>query len=174
MKAAIALLDRVSAVICLLAAWCAMVIMGAIVALILTEVILRSFFATSTHITEEYVGYGLGTMIFLGMGHALRQGGLVRVDLLLQRMNAAVRRVTEIALCLVTLGVMGFVMRYFLITMTRNFERGTISMTRAATPVWIPEAIMLTGMVIFCFALTIYCLRLLAGSPMIETSEQVE
>lgn len=174
MRRAIDILDRIAGMIALVAAWTGILIMVSINLLILTEVVLRSFFGKSTQIVEEFVGYGLGAMIFLGLGHALRSGALVRVDLVVSRLSDVVRRWLEVVLCLVTLAVMGFVMNYFLFSVQRNFARGTISMSRAATPMWIPEAIILLGMAIFSFALLVYCARLCMGAAPVNESGRTE
>lgn len=160
-------LDRAAWVLALLAAWAAAGTMIAITGLILTEIVLRSFFATSTQILEEYVGYGLGAMVFLGLAHGLREGALVRVDVVLGRLGSDVRRWLEVVLCAITLAIMAFLLRYIGVGTWRNYERGTISMTLAATPVWIPEAVILAGMGIFTLTLSVYMLRLLAGGNVI-------
>lgn len=170
MKAVVGLLDRVTGVIALVSAWAAMAIMLGITLLILAEVVLRSFFRSSTQILEEFVGYGLGAMIFLGLAQALRAGSLVRVDIVLGRLGPVWRRWVEMALCCVTIGVMLFLIRFLYISVERSYLRGTISMTRAATPVWIPEALILLGMGIFTFTLVVYLLRLMVGGPLVPDS----
>lgn len=162
------LLDRISAGVALVAAQLAAAILFAVTCLILTEIVLRSAFSTSTHIVEEYVAYGLGTMIFLALGHALRSGALVRVDILLGRLGPKVRRTLEIAACVTTLIVMSFVVYYLAIRVGRDFSRGTISMTKAATLMWIPHFIVCAGMVIFMFQVLVYMIGLLLGRPLIQ------
>ena len=168
------IVDRVAAAIALVAGWAAAAIMVAITLHILTEIVLRSFFGRSTQLVEEYVAYGLGAMIFLGLGHSLREGSLVRVDLLLGRLRPKTRRLFEIGACLVTIGVMLFLMRFFLFGVQRAYTAGTISMTRAATPMWIPEAIILLGMAIFTLQIGIYLVRIAVGGPLIEEKGRVE
>ncbi|WP_202913407.1 TRAP transporter small permease subunit [Acuticoccus sediminis] len=170
MKAVVDVLDRIAGALALVAAWCAAAIMVFITGHILTEIVLRSFFGTSTQVLEEFVGYGLGAMVFLALGHALRQGKLVRVDIVLGKLPSRARRALEVVLCLVTLAVMAFVMKYFWISVSRNYQRGTISMTTAATPMWIPEAVIFAGMGIFWLTLAVYALRLLVGGALIEES----
>lgn len=170
MRPIVAALDRASAWVALIAAWTSVAIMTGIATLILIEITLRSFFATSTQILEEFVGYGLGAMVFLGLAHALRVGGLVRVDILLGRLGRVARRLVEIMVCVVTLATMGFVIRYFAISVSRDFERGTISMTTAGTPIWIPNGVILLGMTIFVLTLAIYLLRLATGGPLVTES----
>jgi TRAP-type C4-dicarboxylate transport system permease small subunit len=166
--------DRVAAGIALAAAWLAAAIMAGFCGLILLEVLLRSFFGQSTQILEEYVGYGLGTMVFLGLGHTLREGALVRVDLLIGALSPAVRRAFEIAICAVTLVVVGFVIHAFSVGVGRNLRNGTISMTPAATPLWVPEGLVLLGMVLFALQLIVYLVRLCAGGPVIRDTGRVD
>jgi len=170
----IAAIDRLAAALAVAGAWAGAAILASVTALILLEIVLRSFFGRSTQILEEYVGYGLGAMIFLGLGHALRQGALVRVDLLLGALGPMTRRIFEILVCTVTLPVMLFLMNYFLISVQRNYRQGTISMTVAATPIWIPEAIVLTGMAIFTLQVVVYALRLIAGGPLVEDLGRID
>ena len=163
------LVDRISALVARAAAQAAALVLLSITVLILIEITLRSFFGRSTQITEEYVAYGLGTMVFLGLGHALRAGALVRVDLLLGRLGPAARRFFEIATCGVTLCVMSFVLYYLSVRVGRDFAGGTISMTRAATPMWIPHAIVAFGMGIFMLQVLVYMIgQCLGATPMKE------
>jgi TRAP-type C4-dicarboxylate transport system permease small subunit len=168
------MLFRVSAAISLAAGWVAALIMVGMTGLILTEIVLRSFFARSTHIVEEYVGYGLMTMIFLGLGHSLERGNLIRVDLVVDRLPHGARRALEVAIALVALAVVGFVAQYVWISMARKLELGTVSMTTAATPLWIPEAIVITGLAVFALQLVAYALRLLTGGALVDESASFE
>lgn len=174
LRRVLAALDRGAGWIALAGGWAAALIMVGIVLHVLTEVVMRSFFGRSTQVLEEFVGYGLGAMIFLGLGHALREGALVRVDILLGRLRPAARRATEVFACLVTLAVMWFVMRFFLFGVLRHHANETISMTRAATPLWIPEAVVLLGMAIFTLQVAVYLLRLLAGGPLLPDSQRTD
>jgi TRAP-type C4-dicarboxylate transport system permease small subunit len=165
---AFGILDRISARVALAAAQVAVAILVAVTCLILTEIVLRSFFDTSTHILEEYVAYGLGTMVFLGLAQAMREGALVRVDLVLGRLTPGARRWFEIVTCVTTLLVMSFVIYFIFIRVGRDFTRGTISMTRAATPIWIPQAIVALGMLIFMFQVLVYLISLAMRGPIIK------
>lgn len=168
------LVERLSGLLSLLAAQIAVVILVSVTALILTEIVLRSFFATSTNIVEEYVAYGLGTMVFLGLGQAMRSGSLVRVDIVLGKLGPATRRKVEIAACVAALIVMSFVLYYLSIRIGRDFARGTISMTKAATKMWIPNAIVATGMGIFMLQVLVYGIGLCFGRPLIRDEGAIE
>ena len=168
-------LYRASAGLSLVAGWLAALIMLGMTLHILTEIVLRSFFDTSTHLVEEYVGYGLKTMIFLGLGHALERGNLVRVDLMLDRLGSgALRCGMEIAICVTSLCALAFILHYAWFSMARRYEMGTVSMTLAATPLWIPEAIVVVGMVVFGIQLAAYAFRIAAGGPLIDDRQSLD
>lgn len=167
-------LDRISAALSLFAARVAAVILVGVTGLILTEIVLRSFFARSTHIVEEYVAYGLGTMIFLGLAEAMRIGALVRVDVVLGKLRPTARRWVEIGACAVTLAVMSFVVYYLSQRVGRDFARGTISMTKAATPMWIPNAVVCAGMAIFMLQVLVYMLGLFGRGKLIKDQGSIE
>ncbi|GGA81042.1 hypothetical protein GCM10011385_39120 [Nitratireductor aestuarii] len=168
------LVERLSGLLSLLAAQVAVVILVSVTALILTEIVLRSFFATSTNIVEEYVAYGLGTMVFLGLGQAMRSGSLVRVDIVLGKLGPASRRCVEITACVAALIVMSFVLYYLSIRIGRDFSRGTISMTKAATKMWIPNAIVATGMAIFMLQVLVYGIGLCFGRRLIRDEGAID
>lgn len=167
-------LDRISAALSLFAARVAAVILVGVTGLILTEIVLRSFFARSTHIVEEYVAYGLGTMIFLGLAEAMRIGALVRVDVVLGKLRPTARRWVEIGACAVTLVVMSFVVYYLSQRVGRDFARGTISMTKAATPMWIPNAVVCAGMAIFMLQVLVYMIGLFGRGKLIKDQGSIE
>ena len=72
---------------------------------ILLEIVLRSFFASSTFVLDEFVGYGVAAMTFLSLGYALETDSLIRVQLLLGRSAPPVRRGLEILAAGLTLAL---------------------------------------------------------------------
>lgn len=159
----VAALDRAVGLLAFAGACLGVLIMFGITGLILTEIAVRAVWNSSTHVVEEYVSYGLGAMIFLALGHALRAGALVRVDLVVGRLSAAVRRWLEVGLALTSAGVVGFLMHFLWISVARLYARGTLSVTMSRTPLWMPEALMLLGMGIFVLTAAVYALRVAAG-----------
>lgn len=164
-------LEKVSRWIAAVAAWIAVAITIGITCLILLEIILRSFFGESTHIAHEYVGYGLGAIVFLGLGHCLSQGGLIRVDILMAKLSSGVRRAFEIAISVATLATMVYLMRFFWDSVLRHVERGSTSPSVAETPLWIPEAVILAGMAVFTLQVLAYTLNLAAGGAIVDARD---
>jgi TRAP-type C4-dicarboxylate transport system permease small subunit len=165
--AAVGLLARLAA----LAA--ALVLMG-MAGLILVEIVLRSAFARSTHITEEFVGYGMASIVFLAFAQALRDGTLIRVDLVLGRLPGRARQVVEIVIAAITLAAMLFVLRFVWASFGRYWRTGAISWSFAQVPLWIPQVIVVVGIAIFCLQLAAYLLRLLTGGPPLQDRASLE
>mgnify|MGYP003652418058 CR=1 FL=1 len=166
-------IDRAAAVLATaggVVAACTLVLMTAHVVI---EVILRGAFSTSTFALDEYVGYGTAAMTFLGAGYALQEGALIRVNIVLGRLdqNSRSRRILEIFAVVMTFAVMALLHWYFLVSVLRNFSRGTVSETVAATPLWIPEAAVTAGITILLLRLSAYLLLVATGGPVIEDGQ---
>src|SRR3546814_752943 len=166
-------LQQASRLISATAAWVAVAIMIGITCLILLEIFLRSFLAMSTHIAHEFVGYGLGAIVFLGLGHCLIQGGLIRVDLLVGLLPPGLRRAFEITISVITLAVMVYLMNFFWGSILRHIKRGTTSAGISETPLWIPEALIFAGMVVFTLQVLAYTMHLVAGGAIVDAREDV-
>lgn len=127
------------------------------------EMVLRSFFDRSTFVLDEFVGYQVAALAFLGLGYALERGALLRVALLQRALGHRVRRGVELAVVLVTLAMMVFMGYYYFLALETAIARGTTSNTVAATPLWIPMSVLFAGMVVFCVQLLAYAIRILSG-----------
>lgn len=126
---------------------------------ILLEIVLRSFFASSTFVLDEFVGYGVAAMTFLALGYALEEGALIRVQLLLARSSPRARRGLEILSAGLTLALSLFLIAYFWKSVSRNWSRGAVSQSIAEVPLWLPEGLVLLGLVLFALQLLAYLLR---------------
>jgi TRAP-type C4-dicarboxylate transport system permease small subunit len=127
---------------------------------VLLEIVLRSFFASSTFVLDEFVGYGVAAMTFLTLGYALEEGSLIRVQLLLTRSPAPARRGLEIVGAGLTLAMSLFLIAYFWKSVSRNWSRGAVSQSIAEVPLWLPEGLVLLGMVLFALQLFAHLVRL--------------
>lgn len=147
----------------------AMVIMVLMFCHIIVEISLRTLFDSSTHVLDEFVGYGIAAMTFLAMGRALSQQVLIRVTLLLDTVRFAALRVgMQLACLLLTAGLASYLAVQFWTSAVRNFRRGATSETMAEVPLWIPESLLLLGLGIFVLQLLSGVMSLLAGLPQAE------
>lgn len=119
---------------------------------ILLEIALR-FLGTSTFVLDEFVGYAVATMTFLGLGYALDHGALVRVNVLLDRIPSRLHWLPELVCSLLSLGAFAWLAWFWAKNVLRSYQRGTVSETLAETPLWLPEGMVLVGMLLLCFSL---------------------
>jgi len=163
-------LDRASAVLAKAAACLAGFLLVAMIVHVILEILLRGLFATSTFALDEFVGYGVAAVTFLAAGYAFQDGAFIRVSFLLQaagRRRPALLRAVESLCATVAAACLWFVAWYFARSVLRHLERGTLSETVAQVPLWIPEGLMLVGLVVLSLRISLYLLRLLCGGPLL-------
>jgi len=158
------IIDRIARFLSTASAVAAGLVLMAMIVHILAEIVLRSFFESTTYVLEEMVGYGIAAMSFLGLGYALNEGALIRMNLVLVKLgDTLMRRVVELV-CIIAAGTFTCIAAwYFYVNAVRDFVRGHVSETLSETPLWLPPSIMLVGMIIFVFQLMTYLLRVLTG-----------
>ncbi len=166
-------MDRISTFsnrLALFGAYLAGALLVAMIGHILVEIVLRSFFAASTYVLDEFVGYGVAAMTFLAAGHTLRSGVFIRVNIVLDRLPAegGLRRGMEVFCAVVTLLAIALLVQFFWISVSRHYTRGSVSETIAEVPLWIPEGLVLIGLGILCIQLLTYAVELIAARPLIE------
>ncbi|MFV0336138.1 MAG: TRAP transporter small permease subunit [Tropicimonas sp.] len=121
---------------------------------ILLEILLRALFRTSTFVMDEFVGYEVAAMTFLGLGSALDHKVLLRLNALLIRLRGRARAAVEILNASLTLTIFGFLLYYLVKLAMRNYARGTTSISVLEVPVWLPQAVIIAGLSVFCLQLT--------------------
>lgn len=136
---------------------------------ILVEIFLRFFFSTSTYVLDEFVGYGVAAMTFLALGYTFEHNVLIRVNFILGRIRTdGLKKTVEIGCVSATLIVTLFIAKYFWLSVSRNYVRGSTSETIAQVPLWIPEALIFAGLAIFSAQMLAYILRLLCGQQLMS------
>ena len=163
-------LDSFSDLLGRIAATIAAVILVLITLHVLLEIVLRNLFGTSTYVLDEMVGYGVGAMTFLAMAHTFRRGEMIRVHLLIARLQGRWRVAVEFACTALTLAGFLLVLLYFGRSVLRNWRENTVSASIAEVPQWVPESLLVLGLSIFCLQLITYLARLLAGGDVIAGS----
>lgn len=153
------------------AAYLSAAIVVAMFLLICLEIMLRTFFGTSTYAADELVGYGVGIAAFFALGDSLESRALIRVCLITEKLNATWRRIFEIfsVACLAALWLIPMYM--FALSIQRAYTRGYTSDSGLDTPLWIPQLILLVGLTIFLLHLLSYLLRLLSGEMPLDAKE---
>ncbi len=152
------------------------VVIVAMALLILVEIVLRSFFASSTYVMDELIGYGIAATSFLALGQSLAKGTLLRMNLLIGAVNPESRFRTAIEIFCALCGMIGAgtALFYFARNVIRSYERGYVSETIARVPLWLPELFMVVGLAIFLVQLLSYFARIVSGQVDMSTANEAD
>ncbi|MBM6552090.1 TRAP transporter small permease subunit [Marinomonas ostreistagni] len=139
---------------------------------ILLEIVLR-LFGTSTYVLDEFVGYAVATLTFLGLGYSLERGGLIRVGLIIERLPVSKRWLFDLFAYLVSLAMFSWLFSYWQTNVWRSYKRGITSESIMETPLWIPQGLVLVGLGLLCFTLLTHALILLFRQQSPELKQDV-
>jgi TRAP-type C4-dicarboxylate transport system permease small subunit len=132
-----------------LAVWISAALLVYIVCHISVEIVLRSFFATSTFSMDEFVGYAIGSMTFLSLAHTFRHRKHIRVSILQSFIKGRAAIAIELICIAFTFGITLFLARYIWRALARDFTRGTVSPTLTETPIWLIDSAIFIGLILF-------------------------
>lgn len=127
--------------------------------LICAEVICRSVLGFSLMFTDEIAGYLLVGLVFLGMPVALANGALFRVELVLARVPVRARAWLELLFDLASLAVTLVLLRELWRFVLDSWQRGVRAPTVLATPLYIPQSLMVLGMATLACVLLLHVAR---------------
>ena len=122
----------------------------AISILIGVEVLLRKFLNVSTGGADELSGYALAISSSWALGFTVIRRAHIRIDAIYTRMSSGFRA------CLDCLGIMCLTVFAFILTfyccqlLLDTIDLGARSNTTLGTPLWIPQTLWISGLVLFC------------------------
>jgi TRAP-type C4-dicarboxylate transport system permease small subunit len=167
-------LSRVAAALSAVGAVLAGLVFVLMSLLVVTEVLLRAISGRSTLVATEFSGYALATMIYLSLGFTFRSGAHIRITFLNDRLPVAGRRWLDFVLSAFAAATVAYAVRAVLEMATTSFRRGTVAYTVAETPLYIPQAIILVGLIVLLVQLVAHAVALLAGERASPPAERVE
>ena len=101
----------------------------------------------------DFTGFFLAAASFLALAQTLRQGGHIRVTLVISHLPPGLRHILEIWCLMLTSGVTVYFSWYTFSLVHESFIYNDLSPGMVAVPLWIPQAAMLLGLVILAIAL---------------------
>ena len=156
MRQIILIIDRLSDLLAKISA----LVLGLMTVLILLEIFLWNVFQKTTLIADEYSAYGLAALVFLGCGYTLKEKGHIRIELVLNRLPGRLSQGLKfVAGCISTL-LLGYI-TWELGRMTFSaWHYGSTSGTLTATPLWIPQSLVVIGAGMFTLQMAVETLKL--------------
>lgn len=113
----------------------------------------------------DFTGFFLAAATFLALAYALREGGHIRVTLLLIRLSARTQRGFEIVVVAIALAMSAFASWYTIMLVYESFEYGDRSSGMVSVPLWLPQLPVAFGLIILTIALLDELIGLLRGLP---------
>ena len=140
--------------------------------MITADVVMRRVLGMSTWGADEFSYYALAISSTWAFAHAMLVKAHIRIDMVTMRLSWPLRSASNI----VALLAMGFLALAacgaILEDVERAWSRGTTSLTRMETPLWVPQGLWLAGFVFFALSVGLLLLRVIAALA-IERSHEV-
>ncbi|WP_052341125.1 TRAP transporter small permease subunit [Salinarimonas rosea] len=158
----VALLARVNRAIAVV---CGVVLLAAML-LILAEIVLRQLAGHGIGGADEISGYVMAGIAAWGFSYALVERAHVRIDVLTGRLPAPGRALFDLLALAALAAVAGTVTAYGWRVLETTLARGSRANTPLETPLWIPQAIWLSGwawLTLVAALLTLATAALIAG-----------
>ncbi|MFA5488229.1 MAG: TRAP transporter small permease [Candidimonas sp.] len=129
---------------------------------VVASILGRQFGALNIIGIDAYAGYAMATCGFLGMAYTLREGGHIRVVMLLQALGTGQRRRwVELPALAISVVLVGLLCYYSIEQAWESYQYMDISINNDATPLWIPQIAMAVGNTIFFVATVDQCIQAL-------------
>lgn len=101
----------------------------------------------------DFTGFFLAAASFLALAYTLKQGGHIRVSLVISHLNPLLRHLVEIW-CIVLAAAVSIYFTWYTFSLTReSFIYNDLSPGMVAIPIWIPQTAMLIGLAVLSIAL---------------------
>lgn len=151
--------------LCEWAVYAACACLALLVLVLSIEIVARAFSSESPFSTWEYAGYLQAALVMLGAGYALRSGGHIRVNLVLAHLGKTSSRAFDILCSLVGLAVMAFICWALFDLFWNSVQSGRRSYFVSATPLWIPQVVLVLGSLLLALQFAARILKVLLGLP---------
>ena len=117
-------------------------------ALILAEVVARAQ-ARSFSFSWEFSRYAMAATFALAAGPAIRTGFHVRISLLSDSLPPKLARWLDMAANIAALVIVALMVQAMWVKSGKSFDRNILATTVSKTPLWLPQAMVLYGLVQF-------------------------
>lgn len=125
--------------------WTSAICMIGMVVLILAEVVVRGVFNLTTEHSDELVGYLLVGISFLSLALCQSRGAFHRVEMVQMRLGPRGQAISTLIFDILSFAYIALTNWYFIQFVMSSYRREAMASTVLATPLWIPESVMVVG-----------------------------
>lgn len=94
----------------------------------------------------DIAGYSMAASSFMALAYTLREGGHIRVSLLVSNLGRRARRITEGAGLSLALSITTFFTIYLILLVLESHHYGDVSSGIVPIPIWIPQCFLAFGL----------------------------
>ncbi|RXJ74536.1 C4-dicarboxylate ABC transporter permease [Veronia nyctiphanis] len=153
-----------------LSGFCIIVIM----LLILAQIIGR-LFGFIVPSAEDFSGYALAASTFFGLAYTFREGGHIRVNLLIQRLPETLQTPLEVIVLAMAFILLTFTSYYCTYMVWESYDFEEVTHGYIPIPLWIPQVPLAVGMIAFTLAVLDSLIEAIQGkTPHYKKVEQEE
>lgn len=125
------------------------VLMLFIVALIFVEIVLRTFFHTSTFIADEYSAYFFVGVVMMGLSYTFSENGHIKITVITSRMPKKIEFILECISLITILTILIFLIYHSALMVYDGYILDMRADTVAETKLFIPQIFMVLGFIVF-------------------------
>lgn len=134
-----------------------------LIALMILAQIIGRWIGVIVPSTEDFAGYFLASSSFLALAYTFKQGGHIRVTLLVRHCKGRTRKLFLMFALAVLALVIGYGAYYASALVIESWQFGEMSQGYIAVPIWIPQTSMAIGLIVFFVALLDELILVLRG-----------
>lgn len=149
--------------LCRASAWLAAIALAVMGLLGMVEILSRWWFNHSLQFAFEYSAYMLAFIMFGGSAWALKEGGHIRVNLIMQPLGPVARRAVDMVATVFALGISTYLSIASVRFTARTYELGSVSYFPSETPLAWPQTAFTFGLCLLTLALLARLIRLVIG-----------
>lgn len=135
------------------------IFMGLIVLLIMAEIVLRTFFGTSTLIASEYSGYFLVAVVIFGFAYTFRENAHIRITLVYSSLGREGRRIVDILVGISSAAIVGYLFWYSTQMVMESYELEMAADSVSETLLWKPQLVIPLGLALFFLQIVAFIVR---------------
>lgn len=113
----------------------------------------------------DFTGFFLASASFLALAYTLREGGHIRVTLVLGNLPEGIRRLFEVWCVGLATFIAGYFVWYTARLVHESYVYNDLSAGMIAVPIWIPQSGMLLGLIVLFISLLDEFVRVVTGRP---------
>ncbi|WP_417226289.1 TRAP transporter small permease [Amphritea sp.] len=124
-----------------------------LITLIITAQIVARLFGFIVPSAEDFSGYALAAATFFGLAYTFREGGHIRVTLVIQNWRKGSRYYQELLVLLLALTLVSFMSFYAVHMVWESYIFEEVSSGYVSVPIWLPQVPVALGILMLNIAI---------------------